>query len=314
MSAANMHVLRQRKIWVSLLLALIATLVATPALAEETAPMYRLYNPNSGEHFYTANANERNLLIQVGWYYEGLGWMAPASSNVMVYRLYNSNAGDHHYTTSVGERDLLMAAGWSYEGVGWFSDPNATVSVYRQYNPNALSGAHNFTSSKGENDALVAAGWRAEGIAWYGVAMDAIEAKYEYIMGGLVTQAMKRSPDPGDMLSYIAEQVHSYAEKGTFTTNGVYYNTAMGPLVYGQYSCAGTAAACVEILSRLGYAATQINAGRNAHNWCEVTIDGTTWIVEGEAGFAARKSDTVNYPNGRVSTYRGEVFTFQAAA
>ncbi len=304
----------QRKVLRCLFLALILTLVSGPALADESASMYRLYNPNSGEHFYTANANERNLLIQVGWRYEGLGWMSPAVSDAQVYRLYNPNAGDHHYTTSAGERDLLIAAGWRYEGVGWFSDVNQTVAIHRQYNPNALSGAHNFTSSKGESDLLVAAGWRYEGVSWYALVMDPYEAKYESAMGSIISSAMVRSGDPGDMLSYIAERVYDYAQKSTFTTNGIYYNTAMGPLVYGQYSCAGTAAACTEILNRMGYGATHVNKDVRAHNWCEVTIDGTTWIVEGEAGFAARKSDTVTYPNGHVRTYRGETFTFQAAA
>lgn len=36
--------------------------------------MYRLYNPNSGEHFYTASASERDVLARVGWVYEGIGW------------------------------------------------------------------------------------------------------------------------------------------------------------------------------------------------------------------------------------------------
>ncbi len=34
--------------------------------------MYRLYNPNSGEHIYTSNAGERDYLDAVGWNYEGV--------------------------------------------------------------------------------------------------------------------------------------------------------------------------------------------------------------------------------------------------
>ena len=64
---------------------------------EGSRDMYRLYNPNSGEHFYTADSNERDHLTGVGWVYEGIGWRAPVQSSVPVYRLYNSNAGDHHY-------------------------------------------------------------------------------------------------------------------------------------------------------------------------------------------------------------------------
>lgn len=38
--------------------------------------MYRLYNPNSGEHFYAANLAERDNLKRLGWRDEGVGWYA----------------------------------------------------------------------------------------------------------------------------------------------------------------------------------------------------------------------------------------------
>ena len=131
--------------------------------------MYRLYNPNSGEHFYTSNVAERNTLIGLGWNDEGIGWIAPSYSNTPVYRLYNENAGEHHYTMSIGERDALVEAGWKYEGIGWYSDDSQRVPLYRQYNPNAFANNHNYTTSLRENDDLVALGWRAEAIGWYGL-------------------------------------------------------------------------------------------------------------------------------------------------
>ncbi|WP_206430769.1 hypothetical protein [Bifidobacterium goeldii] len=134
-----------------------------------TAPMYRLYNPNSGEHFYTANEGERENLLYDHWQYEGIGWIAPKKSKRPVYRLYNPNAGDHHYTTSKYERDVLVEAGWNDEGIGWYSDDEKRVPLYRQYNPNARAGAHNYTTSAGERSMLVAAGWNDEGIGWYAV-------------------------------------------------------------------------------------------------------------------------------------------------
>lgn len=135
----------------------------------ESEAMYRLYNPNSGEHFYTASAAEKDHLVSVGWHDEGVGWYAPVSSETPVYRLYNANAGDHHYTISADERDHLVSVGWRDEGIGWYSSDAQTIPLYRQYNPNAISGAHNFTKSKDENDYLVSVGWRNEGISWYGV-------------------------------------------------------------------------------------------------------------------------------------------------
>ena len=131
-------------------------------------PMYRLYNAFSGEHFYTADYAEKDELTNVGWFYEGVGWQAPSTSNTPVFRLYNPVAGDHHYTSDKAERDKLVKVGWSDEGVGWYSDDAKSIPVYRQYNPNAWTGTHNYTYDKGENDDLVQAGWEAENIAWYG--------------------------------------------------------------------------------------------------------------------------------------------------
>ena len=136
-------------------------------IVESLAVMYRLYNPNSGEHFYTANEAEKDYLDSIGWNYEGIGWTAPKRSETPVYRLYNPNAGDHHYTMSEGEMQMLVAVGWNYEGIGWYSDDRERVPLYRQYNPNAVAGAHNYTANKAENDYLASIGWNEEGIGWY---------------------------------------------------------------------------------------------------------------------------------------------------
>ncbi|MGP1544220.1 MAG: GH25 family lysozyme [Candidatus Fimenecus sp.] len=130
-------------------------------------PLYRMYNPNSGEHFYTKDVNEKNFLISEGWHYEGIAWMAPVKSKIPVYRLYNPNAGDHHYTTNIKERNNLINLGWRYENISFYASDSTGSPIYRQYNPNAKSGAHNFTKDKYENDNLVKNGWIYEGIAWY---------------------------------------------------------------------------------------------------------------------------------------------------
>ena len=139
-----------------------------PAPVVKTVDMLRLYNPNSGEHFYTASTVEKDNLIKAGWKYEGLAWKAPEKSKTPVYRLYNANAGDHHYTVSNNEKENLIKAGWKYEGIGWYSDDSKTVPLYRLYNPNAVAGSHHYTMSKKESTDLIKAGWKDEGIAWYG--------------------------------------------------------------------------------------------------------------------------------------------------
>lgn len=125
--------------------------------------MWRLYNSNSGEHFYTADTHERDVLYDKGWNIEGVGWVAPAEG-APVYRMYNPNAGDHHYTTDAHERDMLKKAGWRYEKVGWYSGGQFTLK--REYNPNAYSCNHNYTADMGEHRYLVDVGWRDEGDAW----------------------------------------------------------------------------------------------------------------------------------------------------
>ena len=137
---------------------------------KETTPMYRLYNPNTGEHFYTGSVIERNVLMVAGWNYEGVGWNAPIHSGAPVYRVCNPNTGDHHYTMSWEEIQILVDAGWIYENVAWNS-AEATednIPLYRLYSPGAKVGSHHYTGSEEERDTLMGYGWNYEGIAWYG--------------------------------------------------------------------------------------------------------------------------------------------------
>ena len=130
--------------------------------------MFRLYNPNSGEHFYTLSTEERDNLISEGWTYEGEGWKAPSKGDA-VYRLYNPYAGEHHYTLSTLERNSLVEAGWNDEGIGWYSDTGYNVPLYRLYNPNEYANNHHYTTSEVERDFLLNEGWNNEGISWYGL-------------------------------------------------------------------------------------------------------------------------------------------------
>ena len=133
-----------------------------------TTPMFRLYNPNSGEHFYTGSVEERDYLVSLGWQYEGVAWHAPIATGLPVYRMFNPNSGDHHYTMSEDEVTMLREAGWQYEGIAWNSAHTGSAQ-FRLYNPNADLGSHHYTSSTEERDFLVSLGWIYEGIGWYGV-------------------------------------------------------------------------------------------------------------------------------------------------
>lgn len=137
----------------------------------EMKPMYRLYNKNSGEHFYTGSQEERDTLIKEGWQDEGTGWYAPVNGGEDVYRLYNPE-GDHHYTTDANERDALVKLGWKDEGIGWKSfngDGVNAVPIFRQYNPNEYIRNHNYTASLNESQFLIGIGWKDEKVGWYGL-------------------------------------------------------------------------------------------------------------------------------------------------
>ena len=139
------------------------TYTKEPAVTKQ--PVYRLYNPNSSEHFYTLHAGEKDNLIKLGWNDEGISWQAPDKGDA-VYRLYNPNAGDHHYTMSVVERDTLKNLGWKDEGRSFYS--GGDKDIYRLYNKNAVAGAHHYTRYVSERDSLKKIGWTDEGVGFKG--------------------------------------------------------------------------------------------------------------------------------------------------
>lgn len=138
--------------------------------------VYRLYNHNTGEHFYTTSATERAVDISAGWTDEGLGWVAP-DKGTMVYRLYNPNAkgGDHYYTKSKYEAQSLVSKGWRWDNQGkavFYSGGN--LPIYVAYNPNAQSGAHNYTGNLYEENNLINLGWKYKAVAWNAVSLSGI--------------------------------------------------------------------------------------------------------------------------------------------
>lgn len=221
--------------------------VKTPNVKE----LYRMFNPNTGEHFYTAAEKERDYLVPLGWQYENIGWTAPASGQA-VYRLYNPNTGDHHYTLNKNERDVLIRLGWKDEGVGWQSDTSKKTPVYRSYNPNAVCGIHHFTSSLTEHQYLVSIGWRDEGIAWYGTVSTVPRnptINGSYLVGdyGYNTKRVKLSgvQKVGGSFYYFNPAKGGVMDKGTGlvtvsgTSNKVYVNSD-GKLTVGQKRIDGT--------------------------------------------------------------------------
>ncbi|MBQ3902579.1 MAG: CAP domain-containing protein [Lachnospiraceae bacterium] len=136
--------------------------------SEDTVAVFRMYNKNSGEHFYTTNEEEAAHISSVGWLYEGVGWMSPKKSSSPVYRVYNPNAGDHFYTLDRVEYRWLVGLGWRDEGIAFYSDDNKTIPIYREYSPYVVTGTHNYTTDPAEDEWLgTEIGWSREGIRLY---------------------------------------------------------------------------------------------------------------------------------------------------
>ena len=145
--------------------------VSKPTILAKTQVVYRLYNPNTGEHFYPTSTYERDYVIKAGWRNEGTLETAPTSGTA-IYRVYNPNAkgGDHYYTTSQYEAKSLVSKGWRWDNNAkpvFYS--GGSKPVYVAYNPNAVTGAHNYTMSSYEQNSLLKIGWKYGATAWFAV-------------------------------------------------------------------------------------------------------------------------------------------------
>lgn len=131
--------------------------------------VFRLYNPHTNDHLYTASSIEAAAATTLGYQEEGVPFSAESGSDLLVdvQRLHNPDTGDHLYTTSTVERDALLTSdtGYRYEGVAFqaYAAPTeGATAVHRYY----LDGAadHFYTTSLAEG---AASGYRYEGVAWY---------------------------------------------------------------------------------------------------------------------------------------------------
>ncbi len=136
---------------------------------ETSTPVYRLYNSISGDHLYTINEFEKEILQATGWTYEGIAFYGDNNSNSTnaVYRLYNPYSGDHHYTNNIFEHNYLATIGWQDEGICFYAKSSGENPVYRLFNPYATNNTHHYTNSLSEYSYLTSIGWQDEGICWY---------------------------------------------------------------------------------------------------------------------------------------------------
>jgi hypothetical protein len=93
--------------------------------AARTTALYRIYNPWTGDHFYTDNKAERDGVLNSGYRDEGIvGYVGRRRviQSGPFYRLFNGR--DHFYTGALAERSSAMAGGYRDEGsVGYIVCP-----------------------------------------------------------------------------------------------------------------------------------------------------------------------------------------------
>lgn len=93
----------------------------TPETEVQTVDVVRLYNEWTGTHFYSTDANEVDVLVDLGWTNEGVAWKSvkPGTHSDLgeIARLYNEDTGEHIWSGDSNEVGSLVKLGWKNEGV-----------------------------------------------------------------------------------------------------------------------------------------------------------------------------------------------------
>ena len=148
------------------------------SMAATSSPVYRFYNSQNGEHFYTSSPGEKDVLI--GQYasvlnYEGVAFNAPVQGDQALYRFIKHGTSQHQFTASNSERDALIAdpkSGYVFEGVACnvytaSSAPLGATAVFGFLDSG--SGQYFYTASAAER-AAVASGvpaWKDQGAKFF---------------------------------------------------------------------------------------------------------------------------------------------------
>lgn len=138
------------------------------------APLYRLFNSRTGDHFYTTSVDERsNAVTSFGYRAENIELRlgtSTAGGLIPLYRLYNPRIGDHFYTMTAVERDAAAAKGYRMEGIAGYVQATATAGMFPLYRLwNGRIGDHLYTASEAERDfAVQRFGYQFERIEGYG--------------------------------------------------------------------------------------------------------------------------------------------------
>ena len=99
--------------------------------AEGATDIYRLFNPTTGKHFFTANKQEADTAAGAGYSMEGVAGEAYTTARpgtTAVERYYNPAMGAHLYTSSPQEQETLPGLGYTREGTAFYA-PSQTFEA-----------------------------------------------------------------------------------------------------------------------------------------------------------------------------------------
>lgn len=138
--------------------------------------VWRFAKLSNGAYFYTADENEKNVIVYTNpdMRYEGRIFAASAGAGSdPVFRFANTSTGGYFYTANAAERDLVLNdpqySHFRYEGSSFAVESSASDSAYPIWRlANLENGGYLYTSNPAERDAAKAMGfWRDEGIVFY---------------------------------------------------------------------------------------------------------------------------------------------------
>ncbi|MCB2018069.1 MAG: hypothetical protein KDF54_11270 [Hydrogenophaga sp.] len=153
------------------------TAPAVVTKASARSAVYRFYNTQTGAHFYTISASERDTVKSTlpVFAYEGVAFYVSAAADTglsPVYRFYNTQTGVHFYSISADEKRYIEAElpQFKYEGIGYYASKTALsgmVPLYRFYVTS--KGFHFYTASAVEKDRIRAQlpNYQFENVGYY---------------------------------------------------------------------------------------------------------------------------------------------------
>lgn len=135
--------------------------------------VFRMYDPVRGEHLYTKDYEDVEILEARGWIHEEdsdfVSVDASEEHAIPVYRLFNPNGETSHlYTENPQEAINLSSQGWTYEGISHYVYKNTYsegLQLYRLLNPYSNAAAHIWTTKDEDRLLLISWGWIFEGVS-----------------------------------------------------------------------------------------------------------------------------------------------------